>query len=474
MSLFGPYVAASAAAAPPPITVLESVFLRIKALEEENEKLKHENKALPVSAEDLNVNLLNAAFAGNIGMCSMLIDRGADFNTRSLQSGSSPLLFASTNNFKNVCQLLINRGANVNITNNSGMTPLHVACTHGHIDIVKLLLENGADLGKKTTTRNEWTPLFTAVSYGHVEICKLLIEKGADIYAKDKNGFSPYQWALKGKRDFESLCQLLSSPPPLSTPLVPMVWSATRPDDVSLRVNWADSADSSTTAASSTFPFRQSDLRKCPIKECGKVCINQSELETHVCSLLKTTTTTRKRIRQCEESDSKGEPELERESKEEDECFSSNATRPKVHLKNATAAKFVTLENLDNDLLNASFVGDIGRCSILIDRGANVNARSLHHQGVSPLHWASANDKKNVCQLLIRRGADVNATSNDGLTPLHVACDNGHLEIVKLLVNNGADLEKRTPKYNRSPLTYAVLSGHIEVAKILIEKGARY
>ena len=54
--------------------------------------------------------------------------------------------YCCRNGHKDVCQLLLQRGANPNIqTKSGGVTPLHRAVYSGHGDIVKLLLASGAD-----------------------------------------------------------------------------------------------------------------------------------------------------------------------------------------------------------------------------------------------------------------------------------------------------------------------------------------
>ena len=46
-----------------------------------------------------------------------------------------------------------------------------------------------------------------------------------------------------------------------------------------------------------------------------------------------------------------------------------------------------------------------------------------------------------ICRLLIDKGADIQAKSNGGWTPLHSAAgQGGHIEIVRLLCDRGAEL----------------------------------
>lgn len=66
--------------------------------------------------------------------------------------------------------------------------------------------------------------------------------------------------------------------------------------------------------------------------------------------------------------------------------------------------------------------------------------RSVHN--VTPLWCASVAGKYRVVDVLVRYGADVNSMSDTGSTPVRSACFMTHLDIVKLLVTNSADIQK--------------------------------
>jgi ankyrin repeat protein len=53
---------------------------------------------------------------------------------------------ASQNNFPEVVRLLLDHGADVNISPFNGVTPLTIASQEGHIEIVTMLSEKGIDL----------------------------------------------------------------------------------------------------------------------------------------------------------------------------------------------------------------------------------------------------------------------------------------------------------------------------------------
>jgi ankyrin repeat protein len=91
-------------------------------------------------------------------------------------------LAAARGNIEAVKQHLA-AGADVNAMSGAdGRTPLNIAATHGHKEIAELLIAEGADVN--ATDENGWTPLLVAAYWGGKEIAELLIAKGASVNAK--------------------------------------------------------------------------------------------------------------------------------------------------------------------------------------------------------------------------------------------------------------------------------------------------
>ena len=112
--------------------------------------------------------------------------------------GWTPLHEAVTGGHKDIADLLIAKGADVNAKEaKNRITPLHWAVWRGRKEIVELLIAKGADLNVKN--KDEGTPLHNAAWKGHNEIAKLLIVKGADVNAKDVEGQTPLDWAEEEK-----------------------------------------------------------------------------------------------------------------------------------------------------------------------------------------------------------------------------------------------------------------------------------
>ena len=75
--------------------------------------------------------------------------------------------------------------------------------------------------------------------------------------------------------------------------------------------------------------------------------------------------------------------------------------------------------------------GDLEAVGLLLDAGADVNARN--EDGDTALHWAAANDDHAVAILLVERGASLVERNDDGMTPVEIARSRGNAALVALL-----------------------------------------
>jgi uncharacterized protein len=119
----------------------------------------------------------------------------------------------------------------------------------------------------------------------------------------------------------------------------------------------------------------------------------------------------------------------------------------------------------------AAFFGHAELAGALLDRGAQVDARSTNAMKNTPLHAATAGGKLAVMALLLQRGADVNARQEGNWTALHAAAQSGNREMLEVLLAHGADVRSRASN-NQSPLDLALSGGHQEIAALLEQLGA--
>ena len=114
----------------------------------------------------------------------------------------------------------------------------------------------------------------------------------------------------------------------------------------------------------------------------------------------------------------------------------------------------------------AAFFGRKAAVDILLEKGAEVNAASQNPQKVMPLHSAVAGQHLEIARALIEHGADVNAVQADDFTPLQAAAQNGQMEMVRLLLEAGAQVDARC-RDGRGALQMAEEHGRTEVAEYL-------
>ncbi|CAI6339858.1 unnamed protein product [Periconia digitata] len=123
--------------------------------------------------------LFLASGGGNLAIVELLISCGADPSKAKRGKKSQPLIYAAKNGHIDVVNLLLLRGAVIDVKSECGETPLLIASAFNQLSTVENLIVKGA----KVNTADNWnrTALYFAAENGHVEIVKLLLRHRADI-----------------------------------------------------------------------------------------------------------------------------------------------------------------------------------------------------------------------------------------------------------------------------------------------------
>ena len=135
------------------------------------------------SVPDISIHV--AVKSGNIEAVKQHLAAGTDVNAKSKGNGWTPLFYATSGGGqKEIAELLIAEGANVNAKDKLGDTSLQVAAYQGHKEIAELLIAKGADVNAKGN--NGETPLDLAILVGRDEIADLLRKHGGKTGAELK------------------------------------------------------------------------------------------------------------------------------------------------------------------------------------------------------------------------------------------------------------------------------------------------
>ena len=167
-----------------------------------------------------------ATYSGRVELIRALLDSNATTNSKN-NRGRTPLHAVAEgghNYFRGngvlVAQLLLGRGADVDVPDDHNQTPLHLASNLGRVEIARVLLNAGAKVNTKDDQSQTPLHLVSRSSYcsqgGGVHLAQILLKYGADVNVQDKNNATPLDLSLyHGKTKVTSLLQSTSTSPHL-------------------------------------------------------------------------------------------------------------------------------------------------------------------------------------------------------------------------------------------------------------------
>merc|ERR1712226_468579 len=136
-----------------------------------------------------NTALTLACFQGRHEVVSLLLDRKANVEHRA-KTGLTPLMEAASGGYVDVGRVLLDKNADVNAppVPSSRDTALTIAADKGHYRFVELLLSRGAQVDVRNKKGN--SSLWLAANGGHIDVVQLLYSAGADIDSQDNRKVS--------------------------------------------------------------------------------------------------------------------------------------------------------------------------------------------------------------------------------------------------------------------------------------------
>lgn len=144
---------------------------------------------------------------------------------------------------------------------------------------------------------------------------------------------------------------------------------------------------------------------------------------------------------------------------------SESESEPLLNLVTLYLEYGAKIDTVDNDgvtpLLYAANHAKLPMVKLLVERASQVGIKLDHEdsQGRNLLHHAACSDHADVCQYFIDKKIDHNALDHQGWTPLHYACNFGQYQNVFALLKIGASTNIRN-RAGKTPLD--ILNGYVE------------
>jgi ankyrin repeat protein len=135
-----------------------------------------------------------------LDLIDTLISKGANINQANANDGETALHYAARLGLHEVCDKLLNYGADVNLYDKQGRTVLHTAVGANNGAIVKLFyqkLGEKLDIDVKTIDYLGETALIYAARNAYNDVLKMLIQLNSTVNATDNNGQSALHWCAK-------------------------------------------------------------------------------------------------------------------------------------------------------------------------------------------------------------------------------------------------------------------------------------
>lgn len=139
--------------------------------------------------------LILAALKGSMEICEMLINRGANVNHRN-SNGHTPVKYAGSKNHKELLAYLLDHGGDPNARDHIGDTPLHRVASMEHHDCLRILLthpKSSAIISINAQNNLGNTALHLACECDDMTGALMLIDHGASAEILNKEKASPLE-----------------------------------------------------------------------------------------------------------------------------------------------------------------------------------------------------------------------------------------------------------------------------------------
>ncbi|XP_076632083.1 zinc-RING finger and ankyrin repeat domain-containing protein rolling pebbles isoform X3 [Colletes latitarsis] len=380
---------------------------------------------------------LRNIYSPNVKVSRLLLLAGASPNHITEYLGNAPALcmYAHEGSVEMV-SLLLEFGADVELTNSQGCTALSLAAARGHCDVVRRLAAAGASLGH--TDMAGQCPLVHAARHGRLSVvgyllaCDWLVPNGENEpdNSQDIGREEAAQQAVvaASAQGHESIVEYLLD---MAEVIVD------RPDTLIGETALTIAAANGSTSTVSALLARGA----------SPTAMNAKGLSPLILAAREGHWGTAERLLQGTLSSST------------DTILDDAVT---------------LLDQRDpagrTALMLAASEGHTNLIELFLDKGSILESRDK--EGLTALCWACVRGRLTAVQNFIDRGADVNTSDNTGRTPLDLAAFQGNPKLVQLLLEKGAAVE-HVDLHGMRPLDRAIGCRNIPVVQCFLRRGAK-
>lgn len=381
------------------------------------------------STEGLSMALasLRNLYTPNIKVSRLLILGGANINYRTEVLNNAPILCVQSHlGYTEMVALLLEFGANVDASSESGLTPLGYAAAAGFLSIVVLLCKKRAKVDH--LDKNGQCALVHAALRGHLEVVKFLIQCDWTMAGQQQGVFKKSQAIQQA---------LIAAASMGYTEIVSYLLDLPEKDEEEVERAQINSFDSLWGETALTAAAGRGKLDVCRLLLEQGAAVAQPNRRGAV-PLFST-------VRQ-------GHWQIV------DLLLTHGADVNMADKQGRTP------------LMMAASEGHLGTVDFLLTQGASIAL--MDKEGLTALSWACLKGHLSVVRSLVDNGAATDHADKNGRTPLDLAAFYGDAEVVQFLVDHGAMIE-HVDYSGMRPLDRAVGCRNTSVVVTLLKKGAK-
>ncbi|XP_053115154.1 protein TANC2 isoform X6 [Hemicordylus capensis] len=381
------------------------------------------------STEGLSMALasLRNLYTPNIKVSRLLILGGANINYRTEVLNNAPILCVQSHlGYTEMVALLLEFGANVDASSESGLTPLGYAAAAGYLSIVALLCKKRAKVDH--LDKNGQCALVHAALRGHLEVVKFLIQCDWTMAGQQQGVFKKSQAIQQA---------LIAAASMGYTEIVSYLLDLPEKDEEEVERAQINSFDSLWGETALTAAAGRGKLDVCRLLLEQGAAVAQPN-RRGVVPLFSA-------VRQ-------GHWQIV------DLLLTHGADVNMADKQGRTP------------LMMAASEGHLGTVEFLLAQGSSISL--MDKEGLTALSWACLKGHLSVVRSLVESGAATDHADKNGRTPLDLAAFYGDAEVVQFLVDHGAMIE-HVDYSGMRPLDRAVGCRNTSVVVTLLKKGAK-